>query len=45
MHMPGNKALVLRAEIFAKDLYELYRSLSVIDVNITPQNLPQEETL
>jgi hypothetical protein len=45
MHMLGNKALVLRAEIFPKKLEELYKRLKDIEVNITQQNLPEEGTL
>jgi hypothetical protein len=45
MHMLGNKALVLRAEIFPKDLHELHKVLRAIGVNITKQKSPEEETL
>ena len=45
MHMLGNKALVLRAEIFPENLGKLYKVLSTIDVQIIQQSLPEEETL
>jgi hypothetical protein len=45
MHMFGNKALVLRAEILPKYLQELHKVLGAIGVNITQQDLPEENTL
>lgn len=45
MHLLGNKALVLRAEIFPSDLEQLPQSLRAIEVQLTEQSLPDKAML
>ena len=41
MKFLGNKALVLRAEIYPKKLQALYDDLSIIGITISKQSLPE----
>ncbi|MFT5676943.1 MAG: hypothetical protein ACI808_002894 [Paraglaciecola sp.] len=45
MHMLGNKALVLRAEISLENLGELYKVLSAIEVQIIQQSFSEKEII
>jgi hypothetical protein len=45
MQLLGNKALVIKAEVFPDDLQALYTSLASIGVKLNQQSLPDRETL
>jgi len=45
IHLLGNKALVLRAEIFPADLEQLSQSLRAVEVQLSEQSLPDKATL
>jgi hypothetical protein len=45
MHLLGNKALVLRAEIFPTDLEQLSQSLRAIEILLSEQSFPEKVTL
>lgn len=45
MHLLGNKALVVRAEIFLPKLESLCAELNAVQVEVNPHSLPKSDSL
>jgi len=45
MHKLGNKALVIRAEIYPERLPKLHEALSAVHIDINPDTLPDQNQL